>query len=86
MYTGTVKQKNPAAVALGKLGGRARAQALSPEERSRISRLANKARNKRLSATERRAIAQKAIRARWEKAKKKAGEGVTLASADRTTR
>jgi hypothetical protein len=36
------KQKNPAAVALGKLGaskgGKARAAKLSPEERSRIAR------------------------------------------------
>ena len=42
------RKKNPAAVALGKLGGakggKARAKALSPEERSRIARLAAKTR------------------------------------------
>lgn len=35
-------RKNPAAVALGKLGGKARAAALSPEERSRIAHQAGK--------------------------------------------
>ncbi len=42
--------KNPAAVALGKLGGlkggKARAQKLSPERRSEIARLGGKARRK----------------------------------------
>lgn len=37
------KKKNPAAVALGKLGARKRNQNLSPEERSEIARRAGKA-------------------------------------------
>jgi len=43
-----VEEKNPAAVALGKLGGRkggkARAEKLTPEQRSEIARKAAKAR------------------------------------------
>lgn len=42
------RRKNPAAVALGRMGGlkggKARAEALSPEERSRIAKRAAKAR------------------------------------------
>ena len=53
-FPAKVKKKNPAAVALGKLGGvkggRARAAKLSPEERK--------------------AIAQHAAKARWAKAEK----------------
>lgn len=45
------KEKNPAAVALGRLGGliggKARAKKLSPEERSEIARLAANARWKK---------------------------------------
>ena len=56
-----VKQKNPAAVALGRKGGRkggpARAAALTPEQRS--------------------ASARKAVRARWAKAKPGAGSETT---------
>jgi hypothetical protein len=47
--TKAIHQKNPAAVALGKLGGRK----------------GGPARAKKLSAEERKAIAQKAARARW---------------------
>src|SRR5262245_59755004 len=47
----SVPEKNPAAVALGKLGavkgGKARAKKLSPEERSKIARLAAAARWKK---------------------------------------
>jgi hypothetical protein len=39
-----MKRKNPAAVALGRKGGRARSRKLSPQERSRIARLAAKTR------------------------------------------
>ncbi len=46
-----VRQKNPAAVALGKLGGLK----------------GGKARAKKLSAKRRKAIAQKAAKARWAK-------------------
>ncbi len=45
------REKNPAAVALGKLGGakggKARADALTPEQRSDIARLAARARWKK---------------------------------------
>ncbi len=37
------KKKNPAAVKLGKLGGKARAKALSKEERIEIARKAGEA-------------------------------------------
>jgi hypothetical protein len=50
----TAREKNPAAVALGRLGGRA----------------GGKARAKSLSAERRRAIAQKAAKTRWKAAKK----------------
>ena len=53
------KKKNPAAVALGRLGGlkggKARAKKLTPEERSEIAR--------------------KAVMARWAKARKKKKSG-----------
>ena len=48
------REKNPAAVALGRLGGKA----------------GGKARAKSLSAERRRAIAQKAAKTRWRRAKK----------------
>jgi hypothetical protein len=38
------EEKNPAAVALEKLGGKARAEKLTPEQRSEIARKAAKAR------------------------------------------
>jgi len=48
------KKKNPAAVALSKLGaskgGKARAKKLSPKERSRIAKLAVEARWRKYSA------------------------------------
>jgi hypothetical protein len=61
------KKKNPAAVALGKLGGRARATKLSAGERSRISRDAAIARSKKLTPAERRRIAMLGVKARWAK-------------------
>ncbi len=39
-----VKRKNPAAVALGRRGGKARLKKMTAEERSRIARLAAQAR------------------------------------------
>lgn len=39
------KKKNPAAVALGRMGGKRRAEVLSPERRKAIAIKANKARN-----------------------------------------
>jgi hypothetical protein len=67
------QKKNPAAVSLGRLGGKARASKLTPEELSEIGRAAGKvggaARAKKLSPEERRKIAQKAGKAgaaaRW---------------------
>ena len=64
-------RKNPAAVALGRLGGRARAKKLSAERQSEIGSIAGKVGGKRraeaLSPARRRWIAQKAARARWGK-------------------
>jgi general stress protein YciG len=68
-------KKNPHAVALGRLGGRkggrARADNLTPEQLSEISRKAGlaggKARAKSLSPNRRSAIAKKAAAARWKK-------------------
>jgi hypothetical protein len=54
------RQKNPAAVTLGRLGGR------------KGGSKGGKARMAKLTADERRALALKAIRTRWKKAKKKA--------------
>jgi len=42
------KRKNPAAVTLGRRGGRARALALSPERRSEIARTAANAKHARI--------------------------------------
>jgi hypothetical protein len=63
-------KKNPHAVALGKLGGKARAESLSVDELSRIGRKAGKARIQKLSPEERSKIASLAAKARWEKKRK----------------
>jgi hypothetical protein len=67
----SVKKKNPAAVALGKLGGlkggKARAAKLSPERRVEIARKASAARMTKISPERRQEIARKAILARWSK-------------------
>ena len=64
-------RKNPAAVALGRLGGRARAEKLSREQQSEIGRIAGQVGGKRraeaLSPARRKLIAQKAAKARWGK-------------------
>lgn len=66
-------RKNRAAVALGKLGGAARARALTPEALSKIGRLGGKvggkARAAALTPEQRKEIARKAIAARWAKKK-----------------
>jgi len=62
-------KKHPGAVALGRLGGKARAKALSKEKRSELARKAGKARLKTISAEERSAIARGAVQARWAKKK-----------------
>ena len=64
-----VKRKNPAAVALGRLGGKARAAKLSAEQQSEIGRVAGQVGGKRraevLSPERRKAIARKAAASRW---------------------
>ena len=64
-------RKNPAAVALGRLGGKARAKKLSAERQSEIGRIAGQVGGKRraeaLSPERRKLIAQKAAKARWGK-------------------
>ena len=68
------RKKNPNAVALGKLGGRARAEKLSPEKRSEIARKAGLARNITLSAAKRSEIAKLAVAARERKRKQRSIE------------
>jgi len=67
------RQKNAAAVALGKLGGKkggkARAAALTPEQRSESARIAAERRAQQLSPRRRAEIARKAAAARWAKTK-----------------
>ena len=62
-------KKNPNAVALGKLGGIARASSLSKAERSAIAKKGAAARNASLSAPDRRRIAKLAVAARERKRK-----------------
>lgn len=66
------KEKNPAAVALGLLGGwkggKARAANLTAMERSKAASNAAQARAKKLTPQTRKRIAQKAALARWAKA------------------
>ncbi len=66
----------PAAVELGRRGGKARVAQLSHEELQELGRRGGQSRAKRLSKEQRREIARKAVQARWEKARrKKAAEG-----------
>jgi len=64
------KTPNPHASALGKLGGPARAKALTPERRKQIATKAAKARSKALTPAERRRIAMLGVTARQAKRKK----------------
>ena len=48
-------------------GGKARAAALTPEERAKISRKGSRARVKALTPEQRSRIARKAAKARWKK-------------------
>jgi hypothetical protein len=63
-------RKNPAAVQLGRLGGKARAKKLSAEAQSEIGRKAGlaggKARAEALSEKRRSEIARKAAAVRWK--------------------
>jgi hypothetical protein len=65
------KRKNPAAVALGKLGGKARAKSLSPGKRSKIAKMGAAARAKKLSAAKRKRIAMLGVKARRAKRSKR---------------
>jgi hypothetical protein len=69
MMRGMAAEKNPNAVALGKLGGAARASSLTKAERSAIAKKAAAARNAKLSAAERSQIAKLAVKAREQKRK-----------------
>ena len=60
-------KKNKAAQALGKLGGTARANALSAAELSKIGKQGGKARAAKLTAAQRSEIARKAVQARIAK-------------------
>ena len=60
-------KKNRAAQALGRLGGKARAKALSADELARIGRKGGRSRAKNLTAEERSASARKAVEARIAK-------------------
>ena len=67
-------KKNPNAVALGKLGGVARASSLTKARRADIAKNAAAVRNAKLSAAERRLIAKLAVKAREQK-RKLSGKG-----------
>jgi hypothetical protein len=60
-------KKNAAAQALGKLGGEARAKALSPGELSEIGKKGARARAQKLTVVQRSEIARKAVEARIKK-------------------
>jgi len=66
-----VRMKNPHAVALGKLGGKARAQSTTPQQRKEWAGLGGKARAEKLSAADRKRIAKLAVTARERKRKGK---------------
>jgi len=68
-------KKNPNAVALGKLGGKARAKNLSASELSAIGKKAAAARNAGLSPAERKRIAKLAVAAREQKRKQAQEKG-----------
>ena len=61
-----MKQKNPNAVALGRLGGKKRAESLTKEERSRIARKASRAAKAKITTEQRREWGRAGAKARWE--------------------
>src|SRR5208282_1237371 len=71
MIASMAAKKNPNAVALGKLGGTARAASMSAKERSESASKAGKARSKKMSAAERSRIAKLAVHARERKRQRK---------------
>jgi hypothetical protein len=64
-------KKNLAAVALGRLGGKASAESRSPQERSEAARKAGLARTEKISPDERRRIAMLGVAARRENKKRR---------------
>lgn len=69
-------KKNPAAQALGKLGGTARAKSLTDSQRSEIAKQGATARASKLNAAKRSEIARKAVQARIAKqGQQKRGKG-----------
>ncbi len=64
-------KKNPHAIALGRLGGKATAESLTAEERTERARKAglvgSLARTEALTPEQRSSIARKAAKARWKK-------------------
>jgi hypothetical protein len=64
-------KKNPNAQALGRLGGKARAENLSDKEIAKIASKGGKARAEKLSAAERRRIAKLGVAARERKRREK---------------
>jgi hypothetical protein len=62
--------KNPAAVALGRLGGKARLRKMTADQRSDVARQGGKARFSDMTAGQRKAVARRAAAARWAKAGK----------------
>jgi hypothetical protein len=65
------KRKHPAAVTLGRLGGRASRARLTAAERAESARQAAHARWAGTTPEERSAILRRTVRARWAKAKRK---------------
>jgi hypothetical protein len=61
------RRKNPAAVALGRLGGRAAQAKMTPPERHAQARRAAHARWAEISPEERSALGRRAVLARWAK-------------------
>ncbi len=61
-----MKEKNPNAVALGRLGGKKRAEGLSKEERSRIARKASRAAKAKITPEQRRQWGRAGAKVRWE--------------------
>src|SRR4051794_24867514 len=74
-YDEYMKKKNPAAQALGKLGGAARAKALSEDELSIIGKKGAEARKKKLSSAKRSEIARKAVAVRIAKYRQQSRKG-----------
>jgi hypothetical protein len=64
---GMRRKKNLHAQALGSLGGKARAEQLSPSEITKIASKGGKARAEKLSASDRKRIAENAVAARERK-------------------